>query len=201
MARSTADKEAAAELLATAEANTKGPVLSPEQTLVMFALVARQGFIAQNDLGVPVDAGDREALEAEKLLATIKREQNALWVKLTDAGWAWVEDNMNKAVPQSHSVLHHLMIRIGAHLEEAGENLKSFIGEPEVRPDGSGACRLRLSRSRYLERSKAPEGPRNAGPLVAAAAHMTSFSAPSPGTRSAGWTRSSQPRWRRGSCP
>ena len=49
MARSTADKNAAAELLANAEANTKGPVLTPEQTLVMFALVARQGFVAQND--------------------------------------------------------------------------------------------------------------------------------------------------------
>ena len=132
MARSTADKNAAAELLANAEANTKGPVLTPEQTLVMFALVARQGFVAQNDLGVPIDAGDRETLDREGLLTSVKREQNALWVKLTDSGWDWVEDNMAKAVPPSHSVLHHLMVRIGAHLEKAGEDLKGFIGEPEV---------------------------------------------------------------------
>ena len=132
MARSTADKEAAAELLATAEANTQGPVLSPEQTLMMFALVARQGFIAQNELGVPVDAGDREVLDSQRLVTTVKREQNALWLKLTDAGWSWVEDNTNKAVPPSHSVVHHLMQRIGAHLREAGEDLKTFIGTPEV---------------------------------------------------------------------
>lgn len=132
MARSAADKEAAAELLAEAEANTKGPVLSPEQSLIMFALVARQGFVAQNDLGAPVDAGDRERLEGEKLLTTVKREQNALWLKLTDAGWSWIEDNTNKAVPPSHSVVHHLMNRIGAHLAETGESLRSFIGEPEV---------------------------------------------------------------------
>ncbi len=132
MARSTADKDAAAELLATAEANTKGPVLTPEQTLVMFALVARQGFIAQNDLGVPVDAGDRERLDEEGLLTSVKREHNALWLKLTDAGWAWVAGNTNKAVPPSHSVVHHLMLRIGAHLEDAGEDLRSFIGKAEV---------------------------------------------------------------------
>ena len=132
MARSTADKDAAAELLATAQANTKGPVLTPEQTLVMFALVAQQGFIAQNDLGVTVDAGDREMLDEEGLLTSVKREQNALWLKLTDTGWAWVADNTNKAVPPSHSVVHHLMQRIGTHLQAAGENLRTFIGEPEV---------------------------------------------------------------------
>lgn len=134
MARSTADKEAAAELLATAEANTEGPVLSPEQTLILFALVARQGFIAQNDLGAPVDAGDREFLDRAGFLTSIKREQNALWLQLTDAGWSWVAENTNKAVPPSHSVVHHLMQRIGAHLETAGEDLKTFIGEPEVGP-------------------------------------------------------------------
>lgn len=132
MARSTADKDDAAELLATAEANTKGPVLTPEQTLMMFALMARQGFIAQNDLGVPVEASDRERLDEEGLLTCIKREQNALWLKLTDTGWTWVADNTKKAVPPSHSVVHHLMQRIVAHLKDTGEDLKSFIGEPEV---------------------------------------------------------------------
>lgn len=132
MARSAADKEQAAEMLAEAEANTKGPVLSPEHTLIMFALVARQGFIAQNDLGVPVEAADREALDGAGLMTSIKREHNALWLQLTDAGWTWVGDNMNKAVPQGHSVVHHFMVRIAAHLGEAGEDLKSFIGEPET---------------------------------------------------------------------
>ncbi len=130
MARSTADKDQAAEMLAEAEANTKGPVLTPEQTLVMFALVARQGFIAQNDLGVPVDAGDRQALDDAGLVTSVKREQNALWLQLTDAGWTWLEENMNKAVPPSHSVVHHLMVRIAAHLETSGEDLKGFVGEP-----------------------------------------------------------------------
>ena len=134
MARSTADKDQATEMLAEAEANTKGPVLTPEQTLLMFALVARQGFIAQNDLGVPVDAGDRQALDDAGLVTSMKREQNALWLQLTDAGWTWIEGNMNKAVPPSHSVVHHLMVRIAAHLETSGEDLKGFVGEHEPGP-------------------------------------------------------------------
>lgn len=132
MARSAADKEEAAALLAEAEANTKGPVLTPEQTLMMFALVARQGFVAQNDLGVPVDAADRELLERESLVETVKREQNALWLRLSEAGWSWAEANLNKAVPPTHSVVHHLMMRVAAHLKETGEGLHDFIGEPTV---------------------------------------------------------------------
>lgn len=134
MARSAADKEEAAALLAEAEANTKGPVLSLEQGLMVFALVARQGFIAQNDLGVPVDATDREVLEREGFVETVKREQNALWLRMTDAGWAWAGDNLNKALPPSHSALHHLLLRVATHLETAGETLRDFIGEPEVGP-------------------------------------------------------------------
>ena len=138
MARSTADKEAAAEMLAEAEANTKGPVLSPEHSLILYALVAQQGFAPQNDLGVAIEASDRESLEGEKLVTTLKREHNTLWLRLTDAGWSWIEDNMNKAVPPTHSVVHHLMIRIAAHLEATGEHLKDFIGEPEIGPMDPG---------------------------------------------------------------
>ena len=132
MARSTADKEQAAELLAVAEANTDGPVLTPEQMLVLFALVARQGYAPQNALDVPCDAGDRESIEQAGLIETILREQNAYWLKLTDAGWAYAGDNCNKAVPPAHNVVHHLMVRIGAHLRTKGEDLRGFIGTPEA---------------------------------------------------------------------
>lgn len=132
MARSAADKQEAAALLAEAEANTEGPVLSPEQTLVVYALVARQGFIAQNDLGVPISADDRVLLENEGLVETIKREQNALWLQMTDAGWDWAGANLRKALPPSHSAMHHLLLRLDAHLQSAGEDLRGFIGEPEV---------------------------------------------------------------------
>ena len=105
-------------------------VVSPEQTLVLFALVARHGFAPQNDLGVPLDAADREALEKAGLIETLKREQNALWLNLTDAGWTWTGDNLTKALPNSHVVLHHMMARIGEHLATTGETLRELIGDP-----------------------------------------------------------------------
>ena len=132
MVRSAAERDEAEALKAEAMANTDGPVLSPEQALILLALVARQGFIAQNDLGIAVDAADRAALEHEALLTTEKREQNALWLRLTDKGWGWAEENLNKAVPPHQSVLHHLLLRIAAHLESTGETLRDFIGEPET---------------------------------------------------------------------
>ena len=132
MARSDTDKQDAAALLAEAEANTDGPVLTPEQTLVVYALVARQGFVAQNDLGVPFAAADRETLEGAGLVTTVKREQNALWLQITDAGWVWAGANLRKALPPSHSSMHHLLVRLDAHLSSASEDLRGFIGEPEV---------------------------------------------------------------------
>lgn len=115
-------------------AHTDWPVLSPEQTLVMYALVARQGFIAQNDLGVPIHSPDRILLEKQRLVETVKREQNALWMRLTEDGWSWCEAHMNKALPPTHSVLHHFLLRLSTHLEAHGETLQGFIGKPEPGP-------------------------------------------------------------------
>lgn len=104
-------------------------ILSPSQTLVIYALLSRQGFAPQNDLGVPVDATEREALESQKLISTIKREQNALWLRLEDAGWDWAQAHMTKALPSTQMVLHYFMVRLDAHLKQTGESLRDFIGE------------------------------------------------------------------------
>ena len=120
--------QAANDLAKIAEASDG--VVSPEQTLILFALVARHGFAPQNDLGVPVDAADRTALERAGLVETLTREQNALWLSLTDAGWDWAGDNPTKALPASHVVLHHMMVRIGEHLARTGETLRTLIGDP-----------------------------------------------------------------------
>lgn len=111
-------------------AEADGGVVSPAQTLILFALVARHGFAAQNDLGVPMDAADREALEKAKLVKTLKREQNVLWLNLTDPGWTWAGENLTKALPASYVVLHHMMARIGEHLARTGETLRGLVGDP-----------------------------------------------------------------------
>ena len=120
--------QGASDLAKIAEAD--GGVVSPEQTLILFALVARHGFAPQNDLGVPMDAADREALMRAELVKTLKREQNVLWLSLTDAGWDWAGANLTKALPASYVVLHHMMARIGEHLGRTGETLRELVGDP-----------------------------------------------------------------------
>ena len=120
--------QAANDLAKIAEASDG--VVSPEQTLILFALVARHGYAPQNDLGVPLDAADREALQRVGLIETLTREQNTLWLSLTDAGWEWAGANLTKALPASSVVLHHLMARIGEHLARTGETLRGLIGDP-----------------------------------------------------------------------
>ena len=111
-------------------AQSGADVLSPERTLILFALVARHGFAPQSDLGVPLEAADREALEGDGLVETLKREHNVLWLNLTDAGWDWAGGNLDKALPAAFVVLHHTMVRIGEHLARTGETLRDFIGDP-----------------------------------------------------------------------
>ena len=115
-------------------ADADGGVVSPEQTLIVFALVARHGFAPQNDLGVPLDAADREALVRAGLVEMLKREHTVIWLSLTDAGWNWAGANLTKALPASFVVLHHMMVRIGEHLARTGETLRGLIGDPP-KPD------------------------------------------------------------------
>ena len=110
-------------------------VLTPTQTLLIWALLAKQGYAAQNDLGIPLDASEREELEAQKLISSIKREHNTLWLQLEDAGWAWAEGHLTKALPPNQIVLHNMMVRIDAHLKAKGETLVGLIGvSPKAGP-------------------------------------------------------------------
>ena len=120
--------QAASDLAKIAEASDG--VVSPEQTLILFALVARHGYAPQNDLGVPLDAADREALIKAGLIETLKREHTVLWLNLTEAGWTWAGANLTKALPASYVVMHHMMVRIGEHLARTGETLRGLVGDP-----------------------------------------------------------------------
>ncbi len=102
---------------------------------MMWALMAKQGYAAQNDLGISLDANDRDHLEAQKLIRLVKREHNTFWLKLEDAGWAWAEAHLTKALPPNQIVLHNLMVRIDAHLKARNESLIELIGvSPKAGP-------------------------------------------------------------------
>ncbi len=105
-------------------------ILTPSQTMMIWALLARQGFAPQNDLGITVDASERDQLEDQGLVSQLKREQNELWLRLEEPGWAWAAEHLDKALPPSQQVLFHMMKRLDAHLKAHGETLADFIGTP-----------------------------------------------------------------------
>lgn len=110
-------------------------VLTPTQTLLIWALLSKQGYAAQNDLGLTLDANDRDKLETQKFITLVRREQNTLWLKLEDAGWAWAEAHLTKALPPNQIILHNMMVRIDAHLKAKGETLVGLIGlSPKAGP-------------------------------------------------------------------
>ncbi len=109
-------------------ASTPPDVLTPTQTLMMWALVAKQGYAAQNDLGISLDANDRDHLEAQKLISLVKREHNSLWLKLEHAGWTWAGAHLTKALPANQLVLHSMMVRIDAYLKASNKTLVELIG-------------------------------------------------------------------------
>ncbi len=86
-------------------------------------------------MGITVDASDRDTLEKTGLISTLKREQNALWLRLEEAGWTWAEAHLTKALPPGQTVLHNLMVRLDAHLKVKGERLVDLIGtSPKAGP-------------------------------------------------------------------
>ena len=105
-------------------------VLTPSQTLLVFALLARSGYAPQNDLGITVDATERDALEKDGLVSTMKREHNTLWVRLEQDGWDWARANMTKALPPNQLVLQAVFKRLDAHLDKTGESLADLFGTP-----------------------------------------------------------------------
>ena len=116
-------------------AHDPAEILSPTQTLLVWALLAKQGFAAQNDLGVSVDASDRDTLEKGKLISMVKREQNTLWLRLEEPGWTWAQEHLTKALPPGQTVLHNLMVRLDVHLKAKGESLVDVIGtSPKAGP-------------------------------------------------------------------
>ena len=103
-------------------------VLTPTQTHLIWALLAKQGYAAQHDLGVVIDPSERDELEAQRLISLMTREQNTIWLKLEDTGWVWAEAHLTKALPPSQLVLHNMMVCIDAHLKSTSGSLVDLIG-------------------------------------------------------------------------
>ena len=108
--------------------------LTPDQTLLIWALLARQGIAPQAEIMPAVKKADREALEREKLVTVTKRSQ-AFWLRLEDAGWAWAGLHLRDPLPEAHGALFGIMTRLHEHLAQTGGSLADFIGAAPEAPE------------------------------------------------------------------
>jgi hypothetical protein len=78
---------------------------SPNQTLLLWRIVAfgATGEIMQKDLGVAVNAADRQQLVGLGLLEVEKATRGSLKLTVTDRGWGWVRENLGAELPEKAS--------------------------------------------------------------------------------------------------
>ena len=72
---------------------------SPTQTLILWLLIAKGGEGYQKDMKPEPSRRDRQALENAGLITSEPRERRAIWIEVTDAGWAWANDNRDAELP------------------------------------------------------------------------------------------------------
>lgn len=136
--------------------------LTPRQALLVWCLLGRHGSAWQADIRPAVDAKDRSALEARRLVASskIKGYGGALWLELQDRGWAWAAANLDVGLPPNYRVLQDLLRCLKHHLAGGTTTLADLIGDgadkpPEkARSERASASRAasRLSRAALRKR-------------------------------------------------
>jgi hypothetical protein len=127
--------------------------LTPKQTLILWFLISEGGGALRGEVRPEPSTVDRNALEKGKLVASEKRGR-ALWLEVTDAGWAWANDNLNAKLPaktqSAGPILQAWLTLLHSFLRRNGITLAEIVA-PASEELGSKPAPLqeRLSRA-YL---------------------------------------------------
>jgi len=91
--------------------------ITPLQTLILWALLARGGSGFQNELKPEPTKENREALVRAGFISAEKRNR-ALFLQAEDKGWHWASENMDAEIstrsPAGAVILRDLLLRLGA---------------------------------------------------------------------------------------
>lgn len=91
--------------------------ITPLQTLILWALLARGGSCLQKDLKPEPSKENREALVGAGLISVAKKNR-ALILHVEDKGWHWASEHMDAEISTRSNagavVLQHLLLRLGA---------------------------------------------------------------------------------------
>jgi len=110
--------------------------LTPQQTMLLWTLLAEGGEAWQQDIKPPVDAKVRAALQQARLVETRKvknaRNKPALLISVTDSGWAFANGHLG-APP----VLQKWLTRLQGFMRQRGVTLADIFA-PVPGPPASG---------------------------------------------------------------
>lgn len=133
--------------------------LTEMRTLMLWALLARTGGAAfQSEIKPEVKKPDRDALVQAGLVISEKRGR-AVWLEVTDKGWAWAGDHLDADLPKrtihGAAVLQAWLGRLKGFMESRGFALADVLGpqptaEPEPAASSHDALRGRV-RQAYLD--------------------------------------------------
>jgi hypothetical protein len=111
--------------------------ITPLQTLILWALLARGGGEYQKDLKPEPSKANREALVGAGLISCNEKSRPFL-LQVEDKGWHWASQNMGAEIStQSNAgsvVLQHLLPRLGAYMKARDIALAELLAPQEQAP-------------------------------------------------------------------
>lgn len=131
--------------------------LKPKLVLILWFLIGQGGSAWRSEIRPAPSAADRKALEKAKLV-TKERRGRRDWIEVTDAGWAWANNNLDAPLPlktQSASlILQAWLTRLSAFMQRSGIALAELIAADEKQGEASSRSAVSIEehiRRAYLE--------------------------------------------------
>jgi hypothetical protein len=150
--------------------------LTPQQTMLLWTLLAEGGEAWQQDIKPPVDAKVRAALQQARLVETgmqkNARNKRALVISVTDAGWAFANEHLSAPLPDkvqgAAPVLQKWLTRLHGFMRQRGVTLADIFAPPASDAPGLAAS-----------------GPVASGPVASGPAASSPAASSQPGYREA----------------
>ena len=150
--------------------------LTPQQTMLLWTLLAEGGEAWQQDIKPPVDAKVRAALQQARLVETgmqkNARNKRALVISVTDAGWAFANEHLSAPLPDkvqgAAPVLQKWLTRLQGFMRQRGVTLADIFAPPASDAPGLAAS-----------------GPVASGPVASGPAASSPAASSQPGYREA----------------
>jgi hypothetical protein len=109
--------------------------LTPQQTMLLWTLLAEGGEAWQQDIKPPVDAKVRAALQQARLVETRTqknaRNKRALLISVTDSGWAFANEHLAAPLPDkvqgAAPVLQKWLTRLQGFMRQRGVTLADIF--------------------------------------------------------------------------